>query len=152
MNMFASTLKQVLPFSFVLLRVVIAWRLIAGTWPYIFGSRSIAEIMAFFQSLNLPLPGIGTYVSLYAQFGCGILLIVGWLTRPAALILTINFTVALLAAHRHDPIESSFQAWALWAISIYFFFHGGGSISIDRIRSNLNEINQIESWDSKDGF
>jgi putative oxidoreductase len=152
MNIFASTLKQGLPFSFVLLRIVIAWRLIAGTWPYILGSKSIAEVIAFFQSLNKPLPGISAYVSLYAQFGCGILLVVGWLTRPAALVLTINFSVALLAAHLHDPIESSFQAWALWAISMYFFFHGGGSISIDSFRNDLTKLNQIKSWESRDGF
>jgi putative oxidoreductase len=119
------------PYAVLLLRLIVAWRLLAGTWPYVSASKPIQEVIDFFQLLELPFPAVSAYLSLYAQFACGILLLIGWLTRPAALILFINFSVALWVAHRHDPIETSFQAWALWTISIYFFFHGAGNFSID---------------------
>lgn len=121
------------PIAILILRLIIAWRLVAGTWPYVSTAQPIQEIIEFFQSLPLPFPHVSAYLSLYGQFICGILMLCGWLTRPAAFILFINFSVALLLAHLHDPIESSFQAWALWAVSIYFFFHGGGNISIDSL-------------------
>jgi putative oxidoreductase len=121
------------PYAALILRLVIAWRLLAGTWPYIVSSKPVQEVIGYFQSLHLPFPSVSAYLSLYAQFICGIFLAFGWLTRPATTILFINFSVALLVAHLHDPIESSFQAWALWATAIYFFFHGAGHLSIDKL-------------------
>jgi len=121
------------PYIILLLRIITGWRLLAGTWPYLIAEKPVQEVVDFFQSLTIPLPTISAYVSLYAQCACGILLIVGWLTRSAAFILAINFSVALLAAHLHDPIETSFQAWALWVISLYFLFHGAGNLSMDKL-------------------
>jgi putative oxidoreductase len=133
------------PYAVLLLRLVIAWRLLAGTWPYVSNDKPIQEIITFFQSLSLPYPVVSAYVSLYAQFICGILLLLGGYTRGAALILVVNFSVALLVAHLHDPIESSFQAWALWVTAIYFFFHGAGFFSSDK----LIEWTRIKSFDIK---
>lgn len=140
------------PYSILLFRLILAWRLLAGTWPYVSSTKPVSEIIEFFQTLSLPLPAFSAYVSLYAQFGCGLFLAIGWQTRMAAFILFLNFSVALLAAHLHDLIESSFQAWALWAGAIYLIFNGAGTISIDCFRHDLNKVNQIESWDSRDGF
>jgi putative oxidoreductase len=121
------------PYSILLLRLILAWRLMAGTWPYVSSAKPVSEVIQFFQTLSLPLPASSAYLSLYAQFACGLLLLMGWQTRIAAFVLLINFSVALVAAHLHDPIESSFQAWALWSISIYFFSHGAGYFSVDKL-------------------
>jgi putative oxidoreductase len=132
-NNFQLFLEKSKSYSILLLRLILAWRLLAGTWPYVSSAKPVSEVIQFFQTLSLPLPAFSAYISLYAQFACGLLLLAGWQTRIAAFVLFINFSVALMAAHLHDPIESSFQAWALWSISFYFFFHGAGHFSIDKL-------------------
>lgn len=122
-----------LPVAIMLLRIVVAWRLWAGTWPYVRALKPIGEIVEFFTVLQIPLPAISAYISLYVQFLSSVFIFIGWQTRVTAFLMTINFSVALLAAHLHDPIEKSFQAWALWAIAIFFLCNGAGKFSLDQI-------------------
>lgn len=130
------------PYSILLFRIIIGWRLMAGTWPYVSAAKPVDEVIQFFQSLSLPWPALSAHVSLYAQFVGGVLLLIGWQTRSTAFVLFINFSVALLAAHLHDPIDSSFQAWALWAGAIYFLFNGAGNFSTDAVKDRFGRGNQ----------
>ncbi|MEJ7683005.1 MAG: DoxX family protein [Segetibacter sp.] len=113
------------------LRFVVAWRLIAGVWPCAIQLKPISEVSAFFAQLQLPLPVVSSYLSLYAQFICGLLLIIGLWIRPAAIVMIINFIVAIIAAHLNDGIEKSSAAWVILAASILFLFNGAGKLSID---------------------
>jgi putative oxidoreductase len=125
-----------LPMAIAVLRAVTAWRLWDGTWPYVSRLNSMQDVTSFFESLYIPLPMLSAYLSVYIQFIGSILLFVGWQTRITAFLLVINFSVALLAAHLHDPISKSFQAWALWAIAIFFLFNGAGKYSLDDLEQN----------------
>ena len=112
------------------LRIIIGWRLVAGTWPYALGLKPIQEVTGFFTQLQLPVPLLSSYLSVYAQFIAGILFIIGYWVRPAALLMIINFIIALLAAHTKDGIETSFPAWILLAVSVFLFFNGPGKLSL----------------------
>jgi len=116
------------------LRLVAAWRLIAGVYTYAFFSKPITEVKGFFQHLGIPFPLASAYISVYAQLVCGVLFAIGLWIRPAALLMIINFVIAILAAHLNDAITTSFAAWALLAISISLLFIGAGKISIDNFR------------------
>lgn len=120
----------------IFLRLVIGWRLIAGTWSYAVLSKPISEVESFFTTLHLPMPLFCAWLSVYAQFICGILFIIGLWVRPAAIAMIINFSVAIIAAHTNDPIEKSFPAWILLALSFFLLFHGPGKMAVqqDRIR------------------
>src|SRR5688500_5408120 len=107
-------------YGLLFLRLVIGWRLIAGTWPYAFFAKPISEVEQHFSSLHLPLPLISSYLSVYAQLICGILFIIGLWVRPAAIIMIINFIVAIVAAHLNEPILKSFAAWAMLAAAFTF--------------------------------
>jgi putative oxidoreductase len=98
-------------------------------------SKPISEVEGFFHTLNIPAPLFSAYLAVYAQFVCGILFIIGLWVRPAAIVMIINFCVALIAAHVHDPIMKSFSAWVLLAISICLLFTGAGKISLDEVFS-----------------
>lgn len=113
------------------LRLVAGWRLIAGTWAYAIHSKPMTEVESFFQSLHLPAPMVSAYAAVYAEIICGVLFIIGLWVRPAAIIMILTFTVAILAAHLKDQIITSFQAWALLAMALCFLFTGAGKISID---------------------
>ena len=124
-------LKSKEHYGILLIRLVTAWRLIAGVWSYAVGAKPMREVEDFFESLNMPLPLLSATISVYAQFICGFLFIVGLFVRPAAIVMIINFSIAIIAAHLHDPIVKSFSAWALLAMAACLLFTGGDKLSID---------------------
>lgn len=128
LNQFFEARKE---YGAIFLRLIIGWRLIAGVLPYVIQSKPISDVTGFFTQLNLPVPMLSAYLSVYAQFICGILLIIGLWVRSAAIVLIINFSVAIIAAHMQDSIEKSFAAWIILAASLFFLFNGAGKISID---------------------
>jgi putative oxidoreductase len=125
------------------IRLVSGWRLIAGTWVYALMSKPIGEVEDFFRSLNIPAPLIFAWLAVYAQFACGILFIIGLWVRPAAIVMIINFSVALIAAHTGDPVKNSFSAWVLLAISLCLLFTGAGKISVDAISRSPGGSNSL---------
>jgi putative oxidoreductase len=118
-------------FGLLLLRLLIGWRLVAGTWEYAVRIQPLSEVTGFFTALEIPAPAVSAIVSVYAQFACGILLLFGCLTRTSALLMVVNFSVAIVAAHLQDPIEKSFPAWALLVFSILLLINGAGKYSLD---------------------
>ena len=132
--MFSSLYRYFEPkkdYGVIFLRLVIGLRLVAGAWVVIKSSEQMAGVEKFFQSLHIPAPGISGYVSVYAQFICGILFIIGLWVRPAALVMIINFIVAIIAAHLKDSLVTAFAPWVILAASFFFLFYGAGKISLD---------------------
>jgi putative oxidoreductase len=123
-------------FGIIFLRVVAGWRLIAGIADYAFGIKPISEVAGFFEQLHIPVPMLSATISVYAQLICGVLFLIGLWVRPAALIMILNFSIAIIAAHTHDSIEKSFAAWALLAMSVCLLFTGGGRLSLESNRKN----------------
>ena len=115
------------------LRIVIGWRLIDGTQDNVRSWERMLEFRDFLAAHGTPFPLVAANVSVYAQFICGILYIVGWFVRPAAIVMIINFTAALLIAHIGLTFEQSFDAWMMLAGSIFFLFSGAGKISVDEL-------------------
>ena len=74
--------------------------------------------------------------SVYAQFICGILYVVGLFIRPAAVIMIINFMVALVVVHLGTTFQQSFEALMMFFGSIFFLFSGAGRISVEALIHN----------------
>ncbi|MFD2230656.1 DoxX family protein [Alkalimarinus sediminis] len=74
-----------------------------------------------------------------AEFFGGLALLIGLLTRPAALMLAITMLVAIVAAHLPNGLFMSNNGYefglALLGMSIALMFNGGGKLSLDRILS-----------------
>ena len=72
-----------------------------------------------------------------AEFFGGLLLIVGLLVRPAAVVLAITVIVAIVAVHLQNGLFMSNNGYefglALLVISVGLAFRGAGSISLDRL-------------------
>lgn len=75
-----------------------------------------------------------------AEFFGGIALLLGLLTRPAALALAFTMVVAIVAVHLPHGLFMSNNGYefglALLAISAALVFNGGGRLSVDRVLSD----------------
>jgi putative oxidoreductase len=86
--------------------------------------------------LGLPLPPeLMGWASSLAEFLGGILIALGLGTRPAALILLVNMSVAVFMHHGADalaPGSGKELALAYWTAALTLTLTGGGSFALDR--------------------
>ncbi|MGA0560730.1 DoxX family protein [Larkinella sp. VNQ87] len=79
--------------------------------------------------------GIGSapslILSMLAEFGCSLLLILGFQTRLATLILMINMLVITVFAHGSDPFGKKEMPLLYLLIYTTLFFIGPGKYSVD---------------------
>lgn len=81
--------------ALLLMRLYLGGFLIWGVWDNIVSAERMAEFEGFLTRLNCPMPGLAAPVSVWAQLAIGVLLIPGFLTRWAGLLLAVNFVVAI---------------------------------------------------------
>jgi len=95
-------------------------------------AENIPQFVTYLTSLGFPLPTVGAYVSTYTEFIGGILLILGLFTRWTALLLLINFGLALVMAHLviADTYQNTFPSLNLLAVSIFLLLNGSGRYAV----------------------
>ncbi len=118
----------------LVLRLAFGFQLVKVSHEYIlYSGTKIPEFTTYLQSLGFPFPVTGAYVSVWTEFIGGLLLILGFQTRWAALLLLINFSVAVGMAHLNigDTYANTFPSLNLWAVSFFLLLNGAGRWSID---------------------
>jgi len=144
---FAAQLNRYLDkrkeYGYIFLRLIIGWRLIDGTQDNVFSYSRMLEFRDFLEQHNVVFPLLAAHVSVYAQFICGILIMLGAYIRISALIMVINFIAAILIAHIGLTFEQSFDALMMLFGSAFFFIAGAGKISIDDFRKRRNKSSPI---------
>jgi putative oxidoreductase len=122
------------PLAELLLRIVIGGFLIPHGLQKVFGFTGTA---GWFGSIGLSPGWLFTAIALTIELGCGALILVGFLTRPAALIACIFLLVAAATAHIANGffgVDGGFEYPVLWATGALFFaIRGAGPISVDRM-------------------
>ncbi len=73
---------------------------------------------------------------IFAEFGCGMLIVLGFLTRFATIPIFITMAVAYFIAHAKDTFEAKELSFLYLLISIVVFLFGSGKISIDKLIFN----------------
>lgn len=118
----------------LVLRLVFGFMIAAHGWQKLQGGP--AQFAGFLTKLGVPAPEIMAWVVTLTELGGGILLIVGLLTRLAALALAINLTVALLLVKLDAGLISMQGGFELElgyiAAFLAILLAGPGSASIDR--------------------
>ena len=103
-----------------------------------FGGHGWNGTMQMFTGV-MHFPAFFAVCAILAEFVGGILLIIGFLSRLAALAIAINMMVAILKVHLHNGLLGGPQGpgfeypLALLAICILIIMKGGGALSIDRL-------------------
>lgn len=95
-----------------------------------FGGGGFSGTCAFFAQLGIPFPELNTFLVGWTEFLGGIALLLGFLTRLAAIPIALTMVVAILTAHRDG-------GWSypllIIATSAALLQTGSGLLSLDRI-------------------
>jgi putative oxidoreductase len=126
-------LDRLQPLALLVLRFVLGAIMIAHGYGKVFGG--IERFVHMVGSLGIP--GWMAYLAAATEFGGGILLVVGLITRIAAAAVLIEMLVAILKVHLKNGLvgQGGYEfplAVAAMACSLIFF--GAGPIALDHIR------------------
>jgi putative oxidoreductase len=126
-------LDRMQPLGLLILRFTLGVIMVAHGSHKVYGHMQ--DYASYIHSLGMP-TWLG-YVSALVEFGGGILLIAGLLTRCAAIAVLIDMCVAIAKVHwQHGLLGAGGMEFplSLAAIAFALIFLGGGAISIDAIR------------------
>jgi putative oxidoreductase len=127
-------LDRLHPLALLVLRLGLGIIMIAHGWQKLSGG--LGKFMGFLS--NIGVPGWMAYLVVAAEFGGGILLVVGLLTRLAALSIVIDMTVAVSKVHWKNGLLTTAPGrvgyefpLACGVIALALIFLGAGPISLD---------------------
>jgi len=111
-------------------------RLAVGSFMLTHGIPKIQKVLAGNMQFADPI-GIGSAPSLllvvFAEALCAFLLILGFATRFASLVLIINMSVIAFIANAHEPFGKKEVALLYLVFFVGFLILGGGKYSIDNL-------------------
>ena len=94
-----------------------------------------------FASLGVPLPWVAMLLAIAGEFVGGLGLVLGALTRAAALASLLTMLGAILAVHLGNGLFAKNGGWeyplTLLLVSFLFVVRGGGAYSIDAWRKRV---------------
>jgi len=95
---FSETAKErMTSIGLLILRLALGGCLAAhGVQKFSYGVGRFAEGL---DGMGFPLPGLMAWISTLVELAGGVLIAVGFLTRPAAALLAVNMLVAAFSAH-----------------------------------------------------
>ena len=134
-------LDRLQPLALLVLRLVLATVMIAH------GSQKVFGGMPRFQSIvsGIGLPVWLAYLSAAAEFGGGILVLLGVFTRFAALAITIDLMVAIVRIHFKAGLRGpgGFEfPMSVAAIAFALIFFGAGPIALDTVFSGRSTVDR----------
>jgi len=117
----------------LILRVFIGAALMTHGVPKMFGG--LEGFTGYVASLGVPAPQLMAFLAAFAESFGALFLLLGLLTRPAALMILINMAVATLGAHKGQPFAKQELAWLYFFPALLFLLKGAGTWSLDRFIS-----------------
>lgn len=141
MNNIQQWLRSNSDIGLLALRIFIGARIIYGSFDNIVSWDKMMEFSIFLKANNFPVPIYCAVLSVYTQFICACLILVGYKTRLAAAVLIFNFIVAIIGVHLKDSIEGMTPALAMLFISVGLLFLGSGKWAVEKNNFFGNKIN-----------
>ena len=120
-------LDRLQPLGLLVLRVTLGVIMIIHGKPKVFGG--MPHMIDLVHKIGFPT--VFAYLASYTEFVGGMLLVVGLLTRWAAIAIAIEMTVIIYATHFKWYGNFEFPL-ALGAIAFALIWFGAGAISVDR--------------------
>lgn len=105
-----------------------------------FGGYGLEGTGKWMASIGLEPGVLMAALSGSAEFFGGLLLVLGLLTRPAALVTAFTMLVAIFSVHIHNGLFMSNNGYeyalALFAVAVSLLVSGGGRASVDNLIAN----------------
>ena len=121
--------------ALLVLRLFTGFVLTYGTQDNVFHHEHMLEFRDFLAKHGFPSPMFSAYLSAYAQFTSGILIVLGLLTRYAAAVMVVNFLAALFMVHWGLPFTANISPLAMLFNALALSLAGAGALSLDgRVR------------------
>ena len=117
----------------IFLRLLIGLFIIHGVQDNILSGERMAEFEKFLAARGVPSVPFAARLSVYAQFVCGVSILLGAWIRLTSVVFIINFIFAILIAHRSHSFQQMFPALMMIAAGLFFLFNGAGRLSIDAL-------------------
>jgi putative oxidoreductase len=127
-------LDRLQPLALFAMRLSLGAIMVAHGYHKVFGG--LHQHVQFVTSLGLP--GWSAYLSAFAEFFGGLLILIGLFTRVAALAVCIDLLVAIAKVHLHNGLtgKGGYEfPLALATLAFALVFFGGGAIAFDHIRA-----------------
>ena len=128
-------------FSFLgptLARLTLGVVFITSGWGKLQGLDKVTQ---FFTELGIPAPGFNAVLASTAEFVCGTLLLIGLLSRLAAIPLMVTMIVAIITAKSENLHGISdllgFEEWTYIVLAVWILVSGPGPLSVDRVLQNV---------------
>ncbi|HLG02498.1 MAG TPA: DoxX family protein [Bacteroidia bacterium] len=127
---FFFTFKPEVAFNLttIVLRISAALMLLHG-WPKLMKFSEKAE--AFSDPLGIGHTG-SLALTVFAEFFCTILIVLGCCTRVATIPLMFLMGIIIFVVHTTDPFPDKELAWHYLLLYLAIFFLGPGKYSVDR--------------------
>ena len=113
------------------IRIFLGVFLIYMSQDNVFSGARMVEFEHFLDANGFPLPAVSARVSVYAQFLGGVLVAIGAFTRWAALVIAVNFIVAIAGVHLALPVRTWLEPCAMLACALALVVGGAGRLSVD---------------------
>lgn len=94
---------------------------------------SMLDFASTLQPTHIPFPHVAAYLCKTTEFVGGILLVIGFLRRPAALLIAIDMTVATFVFHKGLLLRNGMTTFILLLCCITIALLGPDRLSLDRI-------------------
>ena len=125
-------LDRLQPLALFVMRLTLGLIMVAHGYQNTF--RHLHDHVHMVASLGLP-AWLG-YVSSFTELLGGLLILIGFFTRPAALALCVDLVVAIWKVHWHNGLmgDHGYEfPLAIATIAFALIFFGGGTIAIDHV-------------------
>jgi putative oxidoreductase len=116
----------------IIIRVITGLLLIYHGFE-MFNPKLIEDYAKWEQIKNLPAPLFLSYLGKGSEFVCGIMFVLGFLTRIASLILILVMSFIVFIIGNGIFWYNDQHPFLFILIGIIYFFYGGGKNSLDRI-------------------
>ncbi len=117
--------------AILLLRVWLGAMMMYHGFPKVFTNS--AGFVAYLEKLGMPMPSVMAALAAGAEFFGGLLILIGFLTRPAAMLVLITMLVAGFIAHSADGFTKQELPLTYAMLSVALFLSGSGAFSLEKV-------------------
>ena len=131
MSLALASLSRWSDTTLAILRVLTGAFLIHRTWAHVPGGERIVGWVRPLGDLDWPAPALFTLAPTLVQFVCGVLLVVGLLTRWAGLLVALLFAFVFIRSEWGQSFQAVWPTLALVALGLHLAAAGPGRWALD---------------------